>query len=175
MNTEPGAVATGCKLQFTNRSGRVLRRKQSVRQRGSTNTEPGAIATGCQPAIHKPFNARAASAKCSATWFERVRNPERCDRGARFIRACMHHASPLSTVRCFCVYRGRSQSLPFPHSSTHVASLFCGSARIERLCIAGWSRSLPPPQPGCPSGDPGSLPVPYSSTHVARVFATGSG
>ncbi len=31
---------------------------------------------------------------------------------------------------------------------------------IERLCMAGWSRSL-------------SLPVPYSSTHDADLFARG--
>jgi hypothetical protein len=49
----------------------------------------------------------------------------------------------------------------------------CAAMRaLNGLCIVGWSRSLPPPQPGCPSGDPGPLPVPYSSTHVARVFAS---
>jgi hypothetical protein len=117
----------------------------------------------------------------------------------------MHHASPLSTVHCFCVYRGRSLSLPVPYSSTHVVSAYCGArahstfvyrrlnpvaiapgsvfvdprcqrllsraCALNRLCTAGWSRSLPPPQPGCPSGDPGPLPVPYLSTHVVRLFA----
>src|SRR6266545_1124842 len=39
------------------------------------------------------------------------------------------------------------------------------------LCIAGWVRSLPPPQPGCPSGESVSLPVPYSSTDVVELFA----
>jgi hypothetical protein len=42
---------------------------------------------------------------------------------------------------------------------------------LNGLCFAACSRSLPPPQPGCPSGDPGSLPVPYSSTHVAELFS----
>ncbi len=42
---------------------------------------------------------------------------------------------------------------------------------LNDLCIAGWIRSLPPPQPGCPSGDPGPLPVPYLSTDVVELFA----
>src|SRR6266511_3428312 len=42
---------------------------------------------------------------------------------------------------------------------------------LNGLCIAGWVRSLPPPQPGCPSGDPGPLLVPYSSTDVVELFA----
>ena len=42
---------------------------------------------------------------------------------------------------------------------------------LDGLYIAVWIRSLPPPQPGCPSGDPGPLPVQYSSTHVAGLFA----
>jgi hypothetical protein len=42
---------------------------------------------------------------------------------------------------------------------------------LNGLCFAACSRSLPPPQPGCPSGDPGSLPVPSSSSHVADLFA----
>ncbi len=49
----------------------------------------------------------------------------------------------------------------------------CAAMRaLNGLRIVGCIRSLPPPQPGCPSGDPGPLPVPYSSTHVARVFAS---
>jgi hypothetical protein len=43
------------------RAMRARLRKQSVRQRGTTNTEPGAIATGCQPAIHKLQCGRGVS------------------------------------------------------------------------------------------------------------------
>jgi hypothetical protein len=65
----------------------------------------------------------------------------------------------------------RSLPLPVPYLSTHVASLCSRPHALNGLGSAGWSRSLPPPQPGCPSGDPGPLPVPYLPTHVAEHFA----
>jgi len=72
----------------------------------------------------------------------------------------MHPASPLSTVHCFCVHRGRSLLLPVPYLSTHVAELFAHAAALalNGFCIAAWFRSL-------------SLPVPYSSTHDARIVS----
>jgi hypothetical protein len=66
----------------------------------------------------------------------------------------MHHVSPLNTVDCFCVHRGRSLLLPLPYLSRHVAELFAHAAALalNGFCIAGWSRSLP--TPGSAFADP---------------------